>query len=482
MNNPLSLIVEGVPSSLKEYTIFTDALNLMADQRIALVADDWDQLEELANQGLGFAYGAYRKMRRNLGVMDAISSEVNEGFAQMLREISKDKKRRTEFFSHLKTEFLKHKPDTKLLNDLDALAEGNLKGNPIRSLLKSPPSESKNKSVDLTIDVTVALAVRSLMSLTYLSFQNHYAYNFEHDYVGSFNDDEFLNVLQSEVDIFSEELNINIKRLHGNLVLGLSPAPAGEVLVAFLEESLPRFGRIQATLRLYATYLKNEGKGMASEEVGNLSARAGDLTRSAFAAHASAYYLSLQSKAVYKDPKVTKIINHADRLAFDSEFPDGKNTEIAKVDKLKDGDYVEVAGFVQSIKTGKDSDGKLISQITLNDPSNDSNVVAAGIYVHFVHIGLAEGSYCHLNGTWQSRSGINNGNPAIEIEKLPINDLALSSWKILFQDLSDNFVDRWPGGLNISFGLSPHVSGEKEGDSHLLGAGELIFKPFIRLE
>ena len=482
MSNKFSVVVEGVPSILKGYTTYTNALNQLVDQRRALVADDWDRLEMLANQGLGTAYGSYREMRRNLGVLHAISSEAKGEFAETLRKHSKDDKTRKEFFSIVKEELLKKNPEinNEYLKGLDELAEGKLKGNALLSILKTVPSESQTEMVESAIDATVALAVRSLMSLTYVNFQHHYTINSGHEFVGPYLENEFLNILQTEVDFFSDELENSMKKLHGDLVLGLSPELAAEELAGKLEESLPKFGRVQATIRLYATFLKDAGKGTASEKAGNLSATAGDLTRSAFAAHAAAYYLSLQSKVVHQNPKVKKIINHAGQLAFYTDFPDGKNTEISKVDQLADGDYVEVAGFVQSIETGKDSDGKLITQVTLNDPSSNSNVVAAGIFVHLIHVGLSVGTYCRLNGTWQSKSGINKGNPAIEIEKLSINNLASRSWKISFQDLSDKFVDRWPGGLNISYGLSPHVSGEKEGDSQTLGAGELIYKPFIR--
>jgi hypothetical protein len=94
--------------------------------------------------------------------------------------------------------------------------------------------------------------------------------------------------------------------------------------------------------------------------------------------------------------------------------------------------------------------------------------------------GLQEGAYCRLSGKWKKQSTINKGNPAVEIEQLRINDIAEKSWKVKFTDVADKFVDRWPGGLNIAYGLSEHFSGGPEGTSKQLGAGELIFKPFYR--
>jgi hypothetical protein len=99
--------------------------------------------------------------------------------------------------------------------------------------------------------------------------------------------------------------------------------------------------------------------------------------------------------------------------------------------------------------------------------------------VHLIHNGLAQDAYCILSGDWQSASGLNHGGPAIQIQKLAVKELASESWKIAFETTASRFVDRWPANLNMQFGLSPHESGEEEGASKILGAGELIYGPMV---
>lgn len=482
MRNELSIVIEGIPTTLQGYTLYTGAINQLVDQRRALVTDDWVRVEELANQGLGSFYGSYREIRRFLGVLDTLDLESKQHFIGMLKEHAKDDETRAAFFAKVKEDLLQLNPEIgeDYLKGLDDLAEGKTSNNDLLNLLKPAGAVSDSAMEDSAIEAAVALAVRSLMSLTFANFQSHYTTYLDHVFSGPYLNDEFLNVLQDEVNMFAHQLAVSTKRLHNTLVMGLSPESTAEELAGNLEESLPRFGRLQATMRLYAIYLKKENKGAASEKVGELSARAGSLTRSALSSHASAYYLSLQSRKTAPKAKAAQLIAKAASLAFEVDLPNGKNTEISKTGQLADGDYVEVAGFVKAIQTGRDTDNKLITQVTLYDPSSNAEVVAAGIFVHLVHVGLSVDSFCRLSGTWRPTSGLNSGNPAIEIEKLPVNELSAVSWKVSFEDLSDKFIDRWPGGLNISYGLSPHFSGEEEGDSEVLGAGELIYRPFLR--
>lgn len=481
-NQNFKAIIEGVPSLLNGNSIYTFALHLMVDQKNALIADDWDTLEELANQGIGFAYSTYKQLQRHSGNLQSNLSEANEGFAEMLTFHSNDEGTRDEFFSTVKEELLKIKPDISedFLEGLDDLQNGKLADNPLFNMLKSVESIATDSDMESdTIDITVALAVRSLMALTYTEFHRHNEAVADIDF--STYGDNFYNYIKSTVDCFYEELESSMKMIHGSLVMGLSPVAAADELADKILNALPTFGRVQATIRNYALSLKNAGKGMASEKAGEIAVISGDLTRSAFTAYAAAYYLSLQSSVANQDKKVKDVIGKAQFLSYDTAFPNGKDVEISKVNTLTDGEYVEVAGFVDSIEVGRDNDNKLITQITLHDPSSNSKVVAAGIFVHLRHIGLQEGAFCRLSGVWQSESGINKNNPAIEIEKLSISELASKSWKILFQSSVDKFVERWPGSLNIKIGLSHHVSdAENETESLILGAGELIYKPFIR--
>jgi hypothetical protein len=66
----------------------------------------------------------------------------------------------------------------------------------------------------------------------------------------------------------------------------------------------------------------------------------------------------------------------------------------------------------------------------------------------------------------------------IEVDKVNLKILKDSSWKLLFLESVDNYTDYLPGGLNLKFSLSPHISFSKSVSRY--GADEVIFKPFIK--
>jgi hypothetical protein len=475
----LRFLIEGTPPYLKGYTIYTDALQLMVDQRRALVADDWEELSDLANSGIGKARGTFSEMNRTVGVLESMVRAVNNELADLLAEHARNPDGREEYFARMKEEMAAD-PDVNpdFIEGVEAFSRGELDGNPLYEFLRGDgPEVEDSDKVNDAIDATAALAVRSLMELTFASFQSHYSTLTNLDFQPDA--EVFRQAVEERVEAFKDELDARQQALHAAVAGGSAPGPAAEDLMRAMEDSVPPFGRVQATLREYALFLKAEGKGSASEEVGQVSAMAWDLTRSAFAAYGAAYYLALHCEAARPDKQVEALLENVDRIAYDKDVPEGKKTEISKVDELADGDHVRVGGFVSSIETGKDDDGKLITQVTLHDPSSDTSVVAAGIFAHLIHNGLAQDAYCVLSGDWASQSGLNHGDPAIQIEKLAIKELAAGSWKIGFQDLAGRFVERWPANLNMRFGLSPHESGEDEGDSKVMGAGELIYGPFI---
>ncbi len=482
MSATFSPIIEGFPSTVNGYSIFTETSTNMVDQRNALINDDWSTLEELANKGLGIAYGRYREIRRSTLGKDLSANA--DSFAKNLIQHAGDEDTRKAFFDKVKEELLNIDPnvDPNLLEGLDEMSVGNTNNTPINTLLEGTDFNATDETmITDTIEGVVGLATKSLMALAYANFHQHNEFISETQSVAA-HGDEFLDLLIEPVDSFEGDLSAHLKGLYSDLVTDKGVSQGAEKIMQFLEENLPEYCRTQAVIRQYAIALKDAGRGTASEKVGALAVRAGDVTREAFAAYSSAYYLSLQSTVGTGSKKARSILKKSNSYSFDKSFPNGKNVSIAKVDDLNDGDYVEVIGQVKSIETGRDSDDKLVTQVTLYDPSSKTEMTAAAVYVHFRHIGLLEGSYARVSGTWKSGSVINHNNPALEIEKLSVNELSKASWRIAFLDLSDKFVDRWPGGFNIQFGVAPHIS-TPEGDdseSEILGAGELIFKPFRR--
>jgi hypothetical protein len=451
----------------------------LVQQRNALIRDNWKTLEKLASQGLGDAYAAYRVLMRTLGAFDALSREAIGNLEALLEFLVGHKDTREEFFAEVKKKLVTIRPDSSAreLAALDALGKGKLGHNLIRDALKVRDPEDSQMAGGF-IDSTVALFVRSLIALTHANFNRHYkklaTYPFER------HEDELQEIFREVINAFEESLDENAKRLHADLTKHKLAQPAAERLAAHIEEALPGFGRVQASLNLYVDGLKKaHASAQLLETLGRLSAKASGLTRSAFAMHAAAYYLCLQSKAVTKDPKAKKILE-GDPQNYEAPFPNGRDTELAEVKNIANGTYIEVRGFVSALTARRESDRKLLSLVTLTDASGSTQVELVGIFVQLRNTGLLEGAYCQGSGTWKTKSSVNRGKPAIEIEQLRINELAKASWKVQLEDLADKFVDRWPGGLNIAFGLSPHVSGGPEGKSKRLGAGELIFRPFFR--
>src|SRR5215212_9070789 len=98
----LQSIIEGKPVYLAGYTLYTEALQLMVDQKRALVADDWARLTRLANQGIGQAYGALSEMARTVGVLDSLATAVNREFAELLAAQARDEDTREAFFEKVK--------------------------------------------------------------------------------------------------------------------------------------------------------------------------------------------------------------------------------------------------------------------------------------------------------------------------------------------------------------------------------------------
>jgi len=479
MEKILDAVLTGSPPVLKGYSFFTDAMQQMVRQRTALIKDNWTSLEKLANAGLGQAYAAYSEISRSIGILPSQAEEANQAFLAFLKFHASKKETRLEFFMGMKQELMKKNPgiSDSWLKALDALSEGKVTNNVILDELRKAVTVEPDM-VNSAIEATVAQALRSLIALTHAGFNTHYKAVAKYPFAA--HEGMLIPVFKAAIDEQEAAFEKAIKNLHMAVAHGEDAVPAScEVIMRLAEQNMPMFGRLQATLRRYLDTLKNTGPGKYAEDAGKLTAKAGDITRLAFAAYASAYYLSLQSRNDVQEDRIKEVLK---KQKYSAAFPEGKYYKIAKITAAKKGDDVQTGGFVETINTRREgSSDKLISKVTLSDPGGNAKVDATGIFVHFRHVGLQEGAYCILNGSWQPASALNNNQPAIEIDKLSINVLAKGSWKLAFLDLSDKFFDRWPGGLNVSYGLSPHISRFKAGnESKILGAGELIFKPFIR--
>ena len=250
-------------------------------------------------------------------------------------------------------------------------------------------------------------------------------------------------------------------------------------LAGELEQRLPAFAHLQAALHASMTFLRGAGKGGASERIGRVAARCNMIAREAIACHAAGYRLALEVAGPAADEQVLDLAKRARELAFDGELPDGKNTELARLNLVEDGAFVEIEGFADSVTTSRSNDGKLISHLKLLDPSSGATVDAAAVFVHLPHAGLTKGAFCRLSGHLKEESALSSDGPVVEVHTLSLAELAEESWRIAFVRSAERWFQPRRNGANIVWSLGPHHRAPDEG-IELIGAGELLFLPLVR--
>lgn len=248
-------------------------------------------------------------------------------------------------------------------------------------------------------------------------------------------------------------------------------------LVERMEESIADWANKNAILKIITNHLLRLGKNGQAERFGQISAKAGRITREAMNSVVSAFKLALHLELNPQDSVLDNVWKNVDKCPFDAPLPDGKYIEISKLAQQDEGSFVEIRGFVKNIEVYRAaSDNKLVSKVLLYDPSNGSEVYAAAIYVHLEHIGLTQGSYCTLHGKLSHNSILTNGERTIQINNLAIaSELVKNSWRMAFLHFSKDLYETWKNGLQIDIAIAEH-----EASTALkMGAGELMFPPFL---
>lgn len=231
---------------------------------------------------------------------------------------------------------------------------------------------------------------------------------------------------------------------------------AATAIVRTVEESLPSFVRAQARCRAVSD--------TGTRSLGPALARAGRLTREAMASHAAACAILLDGAGM---------LPSAPALPFELSLPDGKDTSLSNINEVGDGSYIEVEGHVVDLDVFREAGGKLLSRMTLADGRDRNRVTAIAVYTHLPHRGVTGGAYCRLSGTFRSSSTMNEGNAAIEIERLRLADAAKASWLAAYLRAGQDLFPAWPNGLNMSWSLGPHQPTDDAPLMHV-GAGEFL--------
>ncbi|WP_120633268.1 hypothetical protein [Ruegeria sp. EL01] len=255
-------------------------------------------------------------------------------------------------------------------------------------------------------------------------------------------------------------------------------ARAAMALAVEIERRLPIFVRTQGAIRQTMLFLRDDGKGAASERMGRLAARAGMLTREAIASHCASYRMALHALSLHPPEEVDALMRRTETTAFDGPLPNGRDVPLKDLDAVNDGDFVEIEGFVRSLEALRLGDGKLVSRVVLHDPSSDTTANAVAIFAHLPHAGVTLDSFVRANGLFKAGSTLFGGEPAVEIDALALNDLGQSSWRVAFLGLADRWFEPWRNGANLIWSLGPHGLGDD--DEMRFGAGELLYLPLFR--
>ena len=248
-------------------------------------------------------------------------------------------------------------------------------------------------------------------------------------------------------------------------------------LTTFLEQDLPCFARAQARVRLAIQALLADGEHGSAEELGRLGTRAGELTREAVASQAAAYRLALE----LIDPATEggELRRQAASSPFDTPLPSGTPTPLADVNETQDGAFVEVEGFVSQIRVSRSSDGKLLGELRLSDPSSDAAAFAVALFVQPLHVGITLGAFARVNGIFRAKSQLRDEEPAVEADRLSLASLAQEAWRLSFLHSAAPFYEYWRNQTNMYWSLGPHEE-VREDAVAMEGAGELIYTPFVR--
>ncbi len=252
-------------------------------------------------------------------------------------------------------------------------------------------------------------------------------------------------------------------------------------LAAWIEQTLPRFAALQAVYWRLIEALLGAGKGTEAEQAGIEAVAAGGITRDALTAHAAAYSLALELAAPTQLPESRNLLTRAVALPFSGKLPDGKNTEIAQLPTAPDGEFVEIRGFVESSRALRLSDGKLVSRLTVHDPSSEQRTEVAAIFAHLPHAGVTRGSCCRIHGFVRTASNLFESGAGVEVDKLALAVLGKKSWRIAFLRSGRRWYPRWRSGTSIDWSLTPHGPRDQSpGKQPPRGANELIFLPYFR--
>lgn len=460
--------------------------------RDAVANEDWPIVRRVGAGCLGRSYGARRVLevegrtdrhRATSGTeLSRLVDNAFIGFAAI-----SDTNTRSQVFEKIRDEF--ETADTSLLDQLKdglkALEEGDQNVSLTTLLGIDKPLPHSPAALSIVCDAVIGSLVRGLLGLVHADF--NLAFIAHETHRPQLADADLQTPMQNLVGEYRSNLRSHQMGLQEALASSADLERVGiaiDGLVSFVELRTPMLARSQAVIFQAANGLLDAGRGGSAEALGHLAADAGGLTREGIASHAAASLIAIELSGRRLDADTSGLHSRAASLSFDVALPNGTNTELSKLNQVAEGKFVEIAGFVQVHKAIRAPDGKLLSRIEILDPSSGALARAVAVFTHLAHAGVTPGGFCRVSGHFKPSSDLFDGEPAVEIDRLSLADLAKESWRIAFLRSANLWYEPWRNGTNIQWSLGPYriIDNGTEVDelASSFGAGELVFLPFVR--
>ena len=341
-------------------------------------------------------------------------------------------------------------------------------------------------SFAITARSAVAARLRGLLSLYHAEFNRQFAFASEEGEGLLDGADVVAAAFTLHSDRLRSELSRHLQTIQADLVAAspaVTPPPSLDLLQVSLERELPLMARRQAVASVVVKVLRGAGQGQKAEKLGRLAAETGLVVREALASYAAAAYVSLSLRSAAPDEAVEGLVANAGSIDFERTVPNGVDTELAQLSNASPGALIEVSGFVESLKSTRLTDGKLISRMTLSDPSSGTRGDVVVAFVHLAHAGVTPGSFVRVSGVFDTAPP-GGGPAALQVDILSLAALATRSFRISFYRIARPFFEVWRNGANLYWSVGPHLLTDDGTDideaASSFGAGELLFLPFIR--
>lgn len=354
---------------------------------------------------------------------------------------------------------------------LDAVAEGTAAGNAaFTALVRRRPGVLGLPGSHYAL----ASLTRGLLGTIHSEFNA--AWEYWESRTDSLLSPDLVPTLGSLINVFDQEQIRKVTKLQACLVGDLDRAETSAAIRDLWHSvgmSAPRLGRALSAGHRAAAAYRDRGSGEQAEEVGSMLAEGGGLIRQSVASAIAGQQLALDV-ALNESGAPIPLAALARQLPLGDGLRNGRNVDLEDIGELDDDDLVEVRAFVDKVEAVRDADGKLMSIVTVADPSSGASAKATANFVDFRHRGMTPGSFCRFSATVE-RSNQAGEAVALRIDRLSAAEWSGVQWRFALMDSARRWFQPFPNGHNIVWSLGPHHAASVTEDSDRMGAGELVF-------